>query len=64
MTNSAFRGWIAIGVFFCVAGVVGLLLGKYSEGAFALLIFVPVTIYLVSLLRRQRRAERKQAPGQ
>jgi Flp pilus assembly protein TadB len=64
MTNSAFQGWIAIGVFFCVAGVVGLLLGKYSEGAFALLIFVPVTIYLVLLLTRQRRAERRQGSGQ
>jgi hypothetical protein len=61
MTNGNFRAWIAIGVFFCVAGVVGLLLGKYAEGAFALLIFVPVTIYLVLLLSRQRRAERKQA---
>ena len=40
------------------------MLGKYSEGAFALLIFVPVTIYLVLLLTRQRRAERRQGSGQ
>ena len=64
MTNSELRGSIAIGVFFCVAGVMGLLLGKYAEGAFALLIFVPVTIYLVSLLTRQRRAERRQGSEQ
>jgi membrane protein implicated in regulation of membrane protease activity len=57
MNDSEFRGWIAIGAFFCGTGVVGLLLSKYAEGAFALLVFVPLTTYLITLFIRRRRAE-------
>jgi hypothetical protein len=55
--DSEFRGWIAIGLFFCGAGAVGLLLGKYAEGAFSLLVFVPLTTYLVTLFISRRRGE-------